>query len=100
MCLPVCRVIWLVLPEIIAGQGQHNLFFMCVWLADSTTLVNATFNIIIYYTMGSRYRLTFWQILACCKAAGHTRQSKNSTNATTAASLASPSAVSALDKEA
>ena len=25
--------------------------------------VNATFNIAVYYTMGSRYRQTFWTLL-------------------------------------
>ena len=27
------------------------------------TYVNAAFNILVYYTMGSRYRQTFWTLL-------------------------------------
>ncbi|XP_076462771.1 uncharacterized protein LOC143295092 [Babylonia areolata] len=57
------RLVWLFVPEMNAGRRQHNLFFTCIWLMDIVTYINATFNIVVYYTMGSRYRQTFWQLL-------------------------------------
>ena len=57
------RLTWLFVPEINAGRRHHNFFMMFIWLLDMMTYVNATFNIAVYYTIGSRYRHTFWTLL-------------------------------------
>ncbi|XP_076462784.1 uncharacterized protein LOC143295106 [Babylonia areolata] len=57
------RVVWLFIPEMNAGRSQHNMFFTFLSSADIMSYINATFNIAVYYTMGSRYRQTFWQLL-------------------------------------
>ncbi|KAL8607185.1 hypothetical protein ACOMHN_009579 [Nucella lapillus] len=102
-CVCVCpvalfRVVWLFIPDMNAGGRQHNLFFTCIWLMDMVTYVNATFNIAVYYTMGSRYRQTFWQILGRpgASATKHTHSSNKNDNkpatstTTTAASSSAP----------
>ncbi|XP_070173689.1 formyl peptide receptor-related sequence 6-like [Littorina saxatilis] len=57
------RCVWLFLPEINPGRRQHNLYFTCLWGLDAVSYVNSTFNIFVYYTMGSRYRDTFWSLV-------------------------------------
>ncbi|KAL8597756.1 hypothetical protein ACOMHN_001714 [Nucella lapillus] len=62
--LALFRIVWLFIPELRVGRSQHNLFFMCLWLLDMVSYVNAAFNIVVYYTMGSRYRQTLWGMLS------------------------------------
>ncbi|KAL8575579.1 hypothetical protein ACOMHN_059643 [Nucella lapillus] len=54
----VYRTVDLYVPELGVGRQQHNLSMLCNWILDTLTYINATFNILIYYTMGSRYRQT------------------------------------------
>ena len=56
-------LVWLWVPEIKVGKTQHNLYFTWLWCLDMLTYANATFNIVVYYAMGSRYRQTFWMLL-------------------------------------
>ena len=58
------------LPDINPGRRYHNFAMVCLWAIDMLTYVNATFNILVYYTMGSRYRQTLWTLL------GRKRQNK------------------------
>ncbi|XP_076454746.1 uncharacterized protein LOC143289596 [Babylonia areolata] len=66
---PACvlRVATLFLPELNAGGRQHNLYFMCLWITEGFAFINASFNFLVYYKMGSRYRETFWALF-CRKA--------------------------------
>ncbi|XP_076462840.1 uncharacterized protein LOC143295153 [Babylonia areolata] len=57
------RVVWPFIPEMSPGRRYHNLYFTGIWFLDIMSYINATFNIAIYYSMGSRYRQTFWQLL-------------------------------------
>ena len=50
------------MPEMNAGRRHHNLFATGLWMVNIFTYVNATFNFAVYYTMGSRYRHTFWAL--------------------------------------
>ena len=59
----VFRFAWLFLPELNVGRSQQNLFMVCLWVLDVVSWVNSSFNILVYYTMGSRYRATLWQLL-------------------------------------
>ena len=59
----MCSLVWLWVPEINAGKTQHNLYFTWAWCLDMLGYVNATFNIVVYYAIGSRYRQTFWTLL-------------------------------------
>ncbi|KAL8625225.1 hypothetical protein ACOMHN_029983 [Nucella lapillus] len=52
------RFILLFMPEMNAGRRNHNFFVTCLWILNIISYINATFNFLIYYTMGSRYRQT------------------------------------------
>ncbi|KAK7104945.1 formyl peptide receptor-related sequence 6-like [Littorina saxatilis] len=56
------RCVCLFLPEINPGRRHQNLYFTCLWILDVLTYTNSTFNIFVYYTMGSRFRRTFWEL--------------------------------------
>ena len=51
------------LPEMNAGRRHHNLYMTGLWLISTSAYINATFNFLVYYTMGSRYRHTFWTLV-------------------------------------
>ena len=56
------RFAWLFLPEMNTGRRHHNFFLTSLWILGTVSYVNSTFNIFVYYTMGSRYRETFWAL--------------------------------------
>ncbi|KAL8561515.1 hypothetical protein ACOMHN_057209 [Nucella lapillus] len=60
------RITWLFLPEMSVGSSQHNLFMVGLWILDVVSWANSAFNIVIYLTMGSRYRHTLAAFLARC----------------------------------
>ena len=49
-------------PEMNAGRRHHNVFMAGLWVLNIFTYINATFNFVVYYTMGSRYREAFWAL--------------------------------------
>ena len=53
------RFVWLFLPEIDIGRRNQNFYLTGIWTLESFSYVNSSFNIFVYYTMGSRYRDTF-----------------------------------------
>ena len=61
--LALFRLVWLFLPEMNIGRRYHNLFATGLSVLEALSYVNATFNIFVYYTIGSRYRETFWALL-------------------------------------
>ncbi|KAL8583193.1 hypothetical protein ACOMHN_053706 [Nucella lapillus] len=46
------------MPEMAPGRKQHNFYMFGLCLVTILSYINATFNFLIYYTMGSRYRQT------------------------------------------
>ena len=56
------RFAWLFLPEMNTGRRHHNFFLTSLWILEAVSYVNSTFTIFVYYTMGSRYRETFWAL--------------------------------------
>ena len=60
--LALFRFVWLFLPELNIGRRYHNLFTTSLSVLEALSYVNATFNIFVYYTIGSRYRETFWAL--------------------------------------
>ena len=57
------RFVWLFLPEMNTGRRHHNFFLTSLWILGTVSYVNSTFNIFVYYTMGSHYRETFWALV-------------------------------------
>ena len=56
------RCVWPFLPEMNLARRNHNFYLTGLWVLETCTYVNATFNIFVYYTMGSRYRETLWSM--------------------------------------
>ena len=54
---------WFFLPEMNIGRRNHNFYLTGLWILEVFSSINSSFNIFVYYTMGSRYRETFWGLL-------------------------------------
>ena len=65
--LALFRVVWLFRPEMNLGRRYHNLFATGLSVLETLAYVNATFNIFVYYSIGTRYRKTFWALLGRLK---------------------------------
>lgn len=52
------RVMQLFVPEMNTGHRYQNTVLMLTWLLEIATYTNSSFNIFIYYSMGSKYRET------------------------------------------
>ncbi|KAL8589873.1 hypothetical protein ACOMHN_023960 [Nucella lapillus] len=57
------RAIALFIPGMRPGGRYHNLYLSLLWIMEIPTYVNSSFNIFVYYSMGSRYRDTVRLIL-------------------------------------
>ena len=60
--IALLRVPWLILPEMDVGRRHHNFFFVSQSIKEMFSYFNATFNIFVFYAMGSRYREDFWKL--------------------------------------
>ena len=57
------RFVWLFMPEMNIGRRYHNFFMSGLWILEAITYVNSSLNFFVYYTIGSRYRQTFWALV-------------------------------------
>ena len=57
------RFVWLFMPEMNTGRRYHNFFMSGLWVLEAITYVNSSLNFFVYYTIGSRYRQTFWALV-------------------------------------
>ena len=48
----------LFVPEMNTGRRYQNTVLMLTWLLEIATYTNSSFNIFVYYSMGSKYRET------------------------------------------
>ena len=84
--LSVLRVVWFAFPDMDVGRRHHNFYMTIQWIEEIFSYVNSAFNIVVYYTMGSRYRDTLWDIFGRKKrgkAKGMPRTETKSTKETT-----------------
>ena len=61
--LALFRFVCLFMPEMNLGRRNQNFYMSGVWILDMSMSVNSSFNFFVYYTIGSRYRETFWALL-------------------------------------
>ena len=54
----LCRFVQLFVPDMTPGHRYQNTVFMLTWILEIATYINSSFNIFVYYSMGSRYRET------------------------------------------
>ena len=52
------RLVLLFVPELNTGRRYQNTFLTVLWILEITSYFNSSFNIFVYYSMGSRYRET------------------------------------------
>ena len=52
------RLELLFVPEMNPGRRYQNTFLMASWILEIASYINSSFNIFVYYSMGSRYRET------------------------------------------
>ena len=52
------RLVLLFVPEINTGRRYQNTFLTASLILEIASYINSSFNIFIYYSMGSRYRET------------------------------------------
>ena len=55
----------LFVPEMNAGRRYQNTVLTVLWFLEITSYINCSFNIFIYYSMGSRYRETVKALFFC-----------------------------------
>ena len=60
--IALLRIPWLILPEMDIGRRNQNFFLISQWIKEIFSYFNATFNIFVFYAMGSRYRENFWEL--------------------------------------
>ena len=48
----------LFVPEMNTGQRLQNTYLTVLWFLEIATYTNSSFNIFVYYNMGSKYRET------------------------------------------
>ena len=60
--LALFRFAGFILSELNVGRRYHNFYLTGLSVLEALAYVNATFNIFVYYTIGSRYRKTFWAL--------------------------------------
>ena len=53
-----CRLVLPFVPELNTGGRYQNTYLMIAWLLEMNSYINSSFNIFIYYSMGSKYRET------------------------------------------
>ena len=54
----VCRFMQLFVPDMNVGHRYQNTVLMLTWILEIASYINSSFNIFIYYSMGSKYRET------------------------------------------
>jgi len=62
-------------PELNTGRRYQNTYLMMAWLLEIAVYINCSFNIFVYYSMGSRYRETMKELF--CKSRKITAKSVN-----------------------
>jgi len=74
-------------PELTTGSRYHNTYLLLAWLIEITSYFNSSFNIFVYYGMGSRYRETVKELFCRWRVAPN--QVKKQTVATVAGATVS-----------
>ena len=79
------RLMLLFVPEMNTGRRYQNIFLTILWFMEITSYVNSSFNIFVYYSMGSRYRETMKALF--CRGRVTAKQRNTNIEETTAVSV-------------
>ena len=73
------------MPEMNTGRRYQNTFLTATWFLEIGSYINSSFNIFVYYSMGSKYRETMKALFCRGRVAAKLR--KTDTETTTALSV-------------
>ena len=82
----LCRFVQLFVPDMTPGHRYQNTVFMLTWILEIATYINSSFNIFVYYSMGSRYRETMKALF--CRGRVTTKSTSTDTEQTSTVSVA------------
>ena len=60
-------------PEMNTGHRYQNTFLTAIWILEISSYVNSSFNIFVYYSMGSKYRETMKTLFCRGRVAARSR---------------------------
>ena len=83
-----CRLVLPFVPELNTGRRYQNTFLAAFWLLEINSYINSSFNIFVYYSMGSRYREMVKAIF--CKRRLTTSASREETTAISSVNSTNP----------
>ena len=82
------RLVLLFVPEMNTGQRLQNTYLTILWFLEIATYTNSSFNIFVYYSMGSRYRETVKGLF--CRGRVAAKLKNTNIEETTAVSVVEP----------
>ena len=81
----------LFVPDMTPGHRYQNTVFMLTWILEIATYINSSFNIFVYYSMGSRYRETVKALFCRGRAsAKNSRREQTATVSVVVSTVSSP----------
>ena len=86
VALCACRLVLPFVPELNTGRRYQNTYLMTAWLLEIASYINSSFNIFVYYSMGSRYRETMKALF--CRGRVTTKSTSTDTEQTSTVSVA------------
>ena len=79
------------MPELNTGRRYQNTYLMMSWLLEIAAYINSSFNIFVYYSMGSRYRETVKALFCRGRAsAKNSRREQTATVSVVVSTVSSP----------
>ena len=92
-----CRLVLPFVPELNTGRRYQNTFLTAFWLLEINSYINSSFNIFIYYGMGSKYRETVKELFCGRKVSAKNSRKEQTATVTvveaTVSQAATPSGV-------
>ena len=76
------RLVLLFVPEMNTGHRLQNTYLTVLWFLEIATYTNSSFNIFVYYNMGSKYRETVKMLFVRWPAAVSWRKTNKEQTAT------------------
>ena len=69
-------VIFLTVPDMSTKGRYYNTFNLMASVYELCSYINASFNFVVYYVLGSKYKETLREVFFCCRRNGASRLKK------------------------
>ena len=81
----------LFVPDMTPGHRYQNMVLMLTWILEIATYINSSFNIFVYYSMGSKYRETVKELFCRGRvSAKNSRKEQTATVSVVVSTVSSP----------